>query len=413
MGAPLSGSRPAHPGRAALALFAGVATSAIGYTILIVFAPLAAEDLLGSPRWAGLPTALATTGVALGTSLLPGVTTRHGWRRALVLAYWSGSVAALFGAVAAGLGRFPLMVAGIFAVGGGYSASRLSRYVAADLYDASRRSAAIGWNVWAAALGSVSGPLLLDVTRRGTVALGLPEASGPFLVTAVAFALAGLILRLLFPAALGHPGPDPGTASWPDDDAGRPAGVRLAVVALVVSQVVMVLIMTMTPIHIRHGGLGLGPVGVVLASHTFGMFALSPLVGVVSDRIGAVATIGAGIVLLVASGVLAAAVAPGSALMAFALFLLGLGWCASFVAGSALLTESTPLAHRVRVQGRVDSAVWGAAAAAGLASGVLLSAVGYVLLCVLASVVALAPLVFVRAGLTSATSSRPAPGPAA
>jgi MFS family permease len=158
----------------------------------------------------------------------------------------------------------------------------------------------------------------------------------------------------------------------------------------------MVLVMTMTPIHIRNGGHGLFAVGAVMASHTFGMYAFSPVAGWLSDRLGRTPMIGAAVVFLCASGILAAAADPGAWSHAFALLLLGLGWSFGFVAASALLTESTPRADRLRLQGIADAWVWASAAAAGVISGLLLTEVGYAALSLTGSVLALAPLAFLK-----------------
>jgi predicted MFS family arabinose efflux permease len=284
------------------------------------------------------------------------------------------------------------MIVSIFIFGAGYSSSRLSRYAAADLYPADRRSSAIGWNVWAATIGSVVGPLLLETTRRAGEAAGFSGIVGPFVLAAVTFGVAGLAVWLLY-SPVDHaelqaaPGQEARTS---------PAMARLAVVSLVIGQVVMVLVMTMTPIHIRHGGGTLDWVGVVFASHTFGMFAFSPIAGILSDRMGRVPMIVAASGLLAAAGLLSATSAVGSWYLALALFLLGLGWCFSFVAASALLTESVPASRRLRVQGVADSLIWGSAAVAGLSSGVLLAAVGYPTLGYSGAVLALTPLLFLR-----------------
>jgi MFS family permease len=397
--------------RSATGLFLGVAASAVGYTMIVAVLPLAAEDLLGSARWSGAPSALATTGVAFGSTWLAALIAHRGRRAALTLGYWVAATAAGLTALAAGVGAFPVMAVAIFILGAGYSASRLSRYAAADLYEPEKRSSAIGWNVWAATIGSVVGPLLLATTQRLSATVGIPVVMGPFLVAAVAFGVSGLMLRLLYaPAGIVELARATSKRREPTPS---PEGVRLAAVALIVGQVVMVLIMTMTPIHIRHGGLGLESVGVVFASHTLGMFAFSPVAGLMSDRLGRVPMIVVACVVLVASGLLAAASPPGSSALAAALFLLGLGWCFGFVAASALLTESAAGSRRMRLQGVVDSFVWGGAAAAGLASGVLLSTVGYGALSHLGAALALVPLFFLRRGLVArlATTATGPDGP--
>jgi MFS family permease len=166
------------------------------------------------------------------------------------------------------------------------------------------------------------------------------------------------------------------------------------------SQVVMSLIMTMTPVHMRHGGEGLDVVGMVFAAHTFGMFAMSPVAGLLSDRLGRVPVVVAASLILIASELVAASAGTSSPRLAVALFLLGLGWCCSLVSASALVTESVSAARRVRVQGVTDSLVWGSAALAGLSSGLLLFAVGYQTLSAIGVALALARLLFVRRAWT-------------
>jgi MFS family permease len=382
--------------RSAAALFFGVAASALGYTLMTSTLPLAAEDLLGSARWSGLPSALMTTGVAFGTTWIAGGMARLGRRSALALGYLGAAVAACGAALGVGGGRFALVAVAIFGVGAGFSANRLSRYAAADLYEPARRSGAIGWNVWAATLGAVLGPLLLGAIGRAGESLGAPAAAGPFAVAALAMAAAGMAVhRAYVPVAAP-------VASAPETVAhghpGSASGVRLAGAALVLGQVVMVLVMTMTPVHIRHGGHGLSAVGIVFAAHTFGMYALSPLAGAMSDRLGRVPMILTACAVLAGAALLASVSDPGSRALVLALFLLGFGWCLGFVAASALLTESAPAGSRFRLQGGVDSLVFGGAAAAGLASGLLLSTLGYPALGRIGAVLALTPLVFLRRG---------------
>jgi MFS family permease len=228
-----------------------------------------------------------------------------------------------------------------------------------------------------------------------TAAAGVDPISGPFLLAAVTFGAAWLVLalglpRVAPPGSTARPETSTGGAAWTPD-------ALLALVALVAGQVVMVLVMTMTPIHIRSGGEGLASIGIVIASHTFGMYALSPISGWLTDRFGRLPMLLASVVLLAGSSLLAAAARVGTPWLAVALFLLGLGWNFSFVAGSALLTESVPEAWRVHLQGYADSAVWLAAALAGGASGLLLESIGYASLGRLAAGLALVPLLALAA----------------
>ena len=138
---------------------------------------------------------------------------------------------------------------------------------------------------------------------------------------------------------------------------------RTAVLALGSGQLVMVLVMTMTPLHLHETGHGLEVVGFVIGAHTLGMFGVAPISGRLTDRLGAPLVIGAGFAMLALAGVLAALTpASGGALLAGPLFLLGAGWSFTFVAGSSLLTSAGSLSERARLQGATDALVWTVAA---------------------------------------------------
>jgi MFS family permease len=383
-----------HRLRSASALFAGVAVSSMGYTMLVAVIPLVAEDILGSPRWSGLPSALSTMGTAFGATWLTRIMARRGRRRGLTLGYVGAGACALLAALAAVEATFAVLALAIFGIGAGYAASRLSRYAAADLYEPERRSAAIGWNVWAATSGAVLGPLLLSSVQSAGDSIRIPRPMAPFLVAGLAFAGAGVLLRVLFPAAIG---PFVASVAHAEEGAHRRGTLSLLPLSsLVLGQVVMVLIMTMTPIHIRNGGHDLHAVGTVIASHTFGMYAFSPVSGFLSGRLGRAPMIGIAAVLLSLSGVLSANAETGSPALALALFLLGLGWNFSFVAGSALLTEGASGRERLRVEGLADALVWGSSALAAAGSGVVLAEVGYSTLSHGGAALALLPLLFMR-----------------
>jgi MFS family permease len=188
----------------------------------------------------------------------------------------------------------------------------------------------------------------------------------------------------------------------------RPA-VLASIVALIVGQFVMVLIMTMTPLHMTQHGHGLGAVGAVLSAHTLGMFALSPLSGRLAERIGAVRTIVVGTSILALSSAMAAAAPPtGGNLLLVALFLLGFGWNLGFVAGSALLSEHLELHERTRVQGIADALIWSTSAAASLGSGLLMAVAGYTALGILGVGLVVIPIVTLRAhGSSLARAAKP------
>jgi MFS family permease len=382
-------------------LASAVALGSTGYIAAVTVTTIVARDLLGSGTWAGLPGAGLVLGSAAGSVLLSQLMSARGRRPGLVAGYGFVILGSLI-ALAAILSRsFPLLVGGVVVIGFGNAANQLARYAAADMVSPERRAWAIGLVVWASTVGSVAGPSLAPVAGRAASEAGLPDLAGPFLLPAIFGALAGLLVFVLLrpdPYELADESSmDRATAQVERIHLRsilRRPGVLAAIVALVVSQLVMVLIMTMTPLHMTEHGSDLAAVGIVISAHTLGMFAFSPVSGRLTDHFGAVPTIFAGTAILAGSSLLAAAAPPagGPALVA-ALFLLGWGWNLGFVAGSALLSEHLELHERTRVQGVADAMIWSSAAAASLGSGLIMAAVGYAALGVIGAGLVAIPIV--------------------
>jgi MFS family permease len=323
---------------------------------------------------------------------------RHGRRRGLSLGYLIGGAGGIVALLATGASALVALLAGLFVMGLGNSATQLARYAAAELYPPHRRGAALSWIVWAGTVGAVVGPNLVAPAGRLVDALGMPALAGGYLVAGAFFLAAAALSRLTL-----RPAPVAVDRAVPAGIAGLAAvlaerHVRIALAALVTGHVVMVLIMTMTPLHVQAAGHGLHTVGVVFSAHTLGMFAVAPVTGRLTDRLGPATVILAGEALLALAAVLAATAPASGRLLTLALFLLGLGWNFGFVAGSALLTLGLPFAERARLQGFTDAAIWASAAVASLVSGALLALVGYALLCLLAAALVALPAVAVVAG---------------
>ena len=398
-------------------LFAISALGSTGYIAAITVGTLVATQIHGDATLGGVPTAAATIGTATAAGFLSGLMLRVGRRRGLLGGLLVGLVGALLAVSAVIVESIVLLLAASMLTGFANGVSNLGRYIAADLVAPERRASAIGTVVWGATIGAVSGPNLVAPAGVLAESIGLPELAGAYILTVGFIGLAGLLAFVMLrpePYALAHPS---ALATRPDHEAAplasalllRPA-VLVALVTLVAGQVVMVLIMTMTPIHLMDHGHGLATVGFVLSAHTFGMFALSPISGRLTDRFGSPAIIAAGLGTLGLAAILAALAPPdGGNLLTLALFLLGYGWNLGFVAGSALLTRGLALAERTRVQGLADGMIWSSAAVASLVSGVVVAGTSYTALGFLglALVVPPAVLLFLRRSAVAA-----APGPA-
>jgi MFS family permease len=380
-------------------LFASVAAGSTGFVASITVTPLVGKDLTGSATLAGLPWAAGVLGTGLGSAALSQLIARRGRGAGLILGYLIGAAGFLAGIGAVVAEVFPLFVVAVLLMGVGNSANHLSRYAAADIYPAEQRASGLSMVVWAGTIGGVAGPALLEPSGRAARAAGLPSLTGAFVVAAIGFLLAMAAL-----ASLTARRPD---ALRPDDGQVASTGrglfelwkvpsAQVALIALAVAQTVMVMIMAMTPLHMRSMGHGLSSVGVVISVHVFGMYGLSPISGRLADRFGPTAMILAGFATLAAAAV-GAAISPHTAglWLTIPLFLLGFGWSLTFVAGSALLTRGLSFGDRARLQGGTDSIVWTAAAIAGLSSGILVEAFSYALLCLVGALLIVGPVVTV------------------
>ena len=387
-------------------LVLGVGLGSTGYIAAITIATIVAKQLSGGSSFAGLPGATIVLGSAAASQLLSRFMVRYGRRAGLVLGYGIGAFGALVAGTAVVISSFPLFILATAAMGWANAANQLSRYTAADMYPESGRASAIGLVVWGSTLGSVVGPNL--VTLSGNIAEGfsLPRLAGVYGVP-ILFVTAAALLTLITLR------PDPATLAPTRASATNRVSASLgtmlarprilaAVVALIIGQVVMVLVMTMTPLHMTEHGHGLDAVGLVISGHTFGMFAFSPISGRLAGRFGTPIIIAAGLALSAFASVLAAVAPPdGGSVLFIALFLLGVGWNLGFVAGSALLTEGLDGAERTSLQGATDAMIWSSAAAAALGSGIVVAAASYTALGLLGAALIALPIAAMVRGRSS------------
>ncbi len=375
--------------------------SGAGLAAGIVAGALLAEEMIGSTSGAGLPSALFTVGAAGSAFLIGQLSQRRGRRVGLAGGYFFGAIGGAGIVAAAALDSVPLLLAALLVYGSGTASSFQARYAGADLAAAHARAKAVSIVLVATTAGAVAGPLLTQPTGDFAESVGVIALAGPFMLAAVAYLLAAVVLWVFL-----RPDPlltarslDEGPASPREEVAEEvnSRGVRVAVSVMVLTQFVMVAVMTMTPIHMRDYDHSLTATGAVIAMHVAAMFLPSPVTGVLVDRYGRHRMIAASAITLVSSGVLAAVAPPDSmALLSIALILLGLGWNFGVVSGTALLTDCTPLGERASVQGRADLLVQLSGAAGGLGSGFVMASTGYATLALIGGALSLlmVPLMF-------------------
>ncbi|MDN3481991.1 MFS transporter [Arthrobacter sp. APC 3897] len=361
---------------------------------------LLAQEMLGSDGLAGLPAGLFTLGSALTAYLVGRVTQRSGRRVGLGAGFAAGGAGALGVVLAAVVDSPALLFASLFVYGAGTAANLQARYAGTDLAPPARRGQAISIAMVSTTLGAVAGPNLVTPMGHLAAGLGIPALAGPFLLAGAAYLAAGVVLlALLRPdpfllarrlnagaadggaAAAGGAGPVPA----------RPGkGAYAGAAVMVLTQIAMVAIMTMTPVHMRLHHHGLADVGLVIGIHIGAMYLPSLVTGVLVDRVGRLPVAAAAGVTLLLAGV-TAALAPGESLglLILALALLGLGWNFGLIAGTALVVDHTAPKIRPRVQGRTDVLVALAGAGGGMMSGVVMAGTSYAALALSGGILAL------------------------
>jgi MFS family permease len=367
--------------RTLLVLTAGQILGGLGVGAALSVGALAANDLAGA-AWSGLAATVATLGAAMLAVPLARLADRSGRRVSLSTAALVAGAGALVCILALEASSAVLLFVGLGLAGAATAAALQSRFAATDLASVSTRGRDLSLVVWSTTIGAVTGPNLAEPGNVLGTALGLRPLAGVFVFPLVAQGLAAALYLIWLR-------PDPllesrrrsleaaGTSGATPLGPGNEGLVRLAIITLALSHATMVALMAMTPVHLVHSGASLSVVGFTLSLHVAGMFALSPVFGVLADRLGRLPTIVVGQVLLLASAVVTALGSHSPTTVLLGLTLLGLGWSAATVAGSALLSDAAPADRRIVLQGRSDLGMNLAGAVGGAVSGPILAGLSY------------------------------------
>ena len=356
----------------------------------ITVGALLAKDMLGIESLSGLASALFTLGSALAAYVVGRITQNYGRRFGLGLGFMTGGIGALGVVIAANLDSVVLLFLSLFIYGAGTATNLQARYAGTDLAGQHQRAKAVSIAMVATTVGAVAGPNLVTPMGHVAQALDMPALAGPFLLAAVAYSAAGLVLFLLLK-------PDPlivarfieerkatltaQSAEQYVPQQGQRIGIIVGAAVLVLSQIVMVAIMTMTPIHMQHHGSTLSAVGLVIGLHVASMYLPSLVTGSLVDKIGRIKMVIASAVILTIAGLLAA-FAPGDStlLLTVALMLLGLGWNFGLISGTAIVIDSTTIQTRAKIQGTIDVGVAIGGSIGSLLSSVIVAFSSYAML---------------------------------
>ncbi|WP_047986458.1 MFS transporter [Ornithinibacillus californiensis] len=349
----------------------------------ITVGALLAEDMLGSNTLAGLPIALFTLGSAGAALIIGNLSQRFGRRIGLASGFITGGIGAAGVVFAAIFNNVIILFIALLVYGAGTATNLQARYAGTDLAGEKQRATAVSMAMVSTTFGAVAGPNLVGVMGKFATSIGVPALAGPFILAGAAFILAGLVLfALLRPdplkiaqalAANDIKG-DANTNQTEDAPKLNQRTITIGATVMVVTQIIMIAVMTMTPVHMEEHGHGLSAVGLIIGFHIGAMYLPSLLTGVLVDRVGRkVMGIASGITLMI-SGVMAAYAPTDSiAMLTIALILLGLGWNFGLISGTALIVDGTTPANRAKVQGTVDVLIALSGAAGGALSGMVVA----------------------------------------
>ena len=372
--------------------------SGIGVAGTVAAGSLLVTSITNSETLAGVAQTFSVFGAAVMALALANLTRRGGRRLALSAGYAIGALGAATAVIAGTNALVPLIFLGTFMIGASSAAGYQARYAAIDLADDHNRASSLSFVVWASTIGSVLGPNLLEPLGQVASTLGLPELTGPFLMASITLLAGSSLIWLRLK-------PDPYLTSLSGSEELTPkvqvkipvketfqhirsnTNSLLGVSAIAIGHVAMVSIMVMTPVHMKHVDVSLRIIGLVISVHIAGMYAFSPLVGKLSDRIGRIKVIIlAGLVLLSSAVIAGFAPADSSLQLGIGLFLLGLGWSGTLIAGSTLLSETVSDHYRAAAQGVSDLMMNLSGAFGGAVAGVIIATLSYGWLCAIASI---------------------------
>ncbi len=367
----------------------------VGVAGTVAAGSLLVASITDSETLAGLAQTSSVLGAAALALPLARLTARGGRRLALSVGFLSGVIGSLFAILGGTQKNIFLMLTGTFLVGAASAAGYQARFAAVDMSTTETRAKQLSFVVWGSTIGAVAGPNLMEPAGNLAQSLDLPRLVGPYLISASTLFLAIVVIQLFLR-------PDPflvaqkqsGVTEKPKGATKRALAhiktnpqALFAILSIAIGHITMVSVMVMTPVHMAHVDVTLTVIGFVISIHVLGMYAFSPLVGSLSDRLGRIKVIQIGVFTLLLSTVISGFAAPNDVVMlGIGLFLLGLGWSCTLIAGSALLTESVDPELKTSSQGASDLVMNLSGAGGGALAGVIIGTLSYGWLCAFAAI---------------------------
>jgi MFS family permease len=372
--------------------------SGVGVAGTVAAGSLLVSSITDSETLAGLAQTSAVLGAAALALPLARLTAKGGRRLALSVGYIAGVIGSIFAITGGAQRNIFLMLIGTFLVGAASAAGYQARFAAIDLATNETRAKQLSFVVWGSTIGAVAGPNLMEPAGNLAEGFGLPRLVGPYMISATTLLFASVVILIFLR-------PDPylvankenlerskkGSTKPALKHIGNNPKALFAILSIAVGHVAMVSVMVMTPVHMAHVDVSLTIIGLVISVHVLGMYAFSPLVGSLSDRFGRVRIIQIGVLTLLLSTIISGkAQADDAYTLGVGLFLLGLGWSCTLIAGSTLLSESVSAEFKASSQGASDLVMNLAGAGGGAIAGVIIGTLSYGWLCLAAALPVLA-----------------------
>ncbi|MBV7329586.1 MFS transporter [Chloroflexi bacterium TSY] len=375
-----------------------IAANVASFTLM----PVIATQLAGESA-AGVPSTISMVGRAAGGYLAGWLMAQFGRRFGLSMGYLAAALGALLSVFAIGWASFFAFCVGMGLQGAGRATSEQARFVAAEVVEPERRAKVIGFIVAAGIVGGVFGPLVVDPSERLMRIFDMIPATGPYLLSTGLTLLAFLLILFLlypdpakisraiderFPTQDSHPKRQPGVSRSFRQIMAVPS-VQVAMASLIIGQLVMTWLMVIMAVHMANNSHTTWAISWTIALHNAGMYAFSWSVGWVVERFGQIATIVAGSAILALSTIMSP-LSVGFPVLASAMFLVGLGWSFTFVAGSAMLSDALSPDERSHIQGASESLVAIGGGLGSLGTGVLYAIGGMTIVSVIGLLFSLA-----------------------